>query len=92
MKQFRLLIIFSAMVLFGAGCASPGLYEWGGYELALYHYYEDPEDLDEYIEALDKIVGESESADRVPPGMYAEYGYVLHTSGQSSKALTYFQL
>ena len=90
-KALRLLALLLFISVFGIGCASKGLYEWGDYELALYRFYDDPENLDEYVEALDEIVNESESADRVPPGMYAEYAYVLYVSGQSDMATTYFQ-
>ena len=89
-SQSRIAFVTFALI-FISGCAPTGLYDWGDYELALYEFYDDPENFDEYIEALDEIVNESEAADRVPPGMYAEYGYVLYVSGQTGEALTYFE-
>jgi hypothetical protein len=73
-----------------AGCAPTGLYNWGGYEKDLYFYYKDPQNIDEYTEELAKLVEDDTKADRVPPGMYAEYGYILYEQGETEKAREYF--
>jgi hypothetical protein len=73
-----------------SGCAPTGLYNWGSYEKDLYLYYKDPQNIDEYSAELASIVEDDTKADRVPPGMYAEYGYILYEQGDIEKAREYF--
>ncbi len=36
------------------------------------------------------VNAESTGGGRVPPGLYAEYGYALYEAGQANEALIYF--
>ena len=87
-KCILLLCIACSLI---TGCATSSMYEWGDYEKDLYLYYKDPENLDEYMDALQEIVSDSEKADKVPPGMYAEFGYILYEQGRIADAKGYFQ-
>lgn len=83
------LIIFMA---YGAlGCGPSTKYYWGNYENSLYHYYKNPSEVEEMAEALAKIVENGEQEGRVPPGLYAEYGYLLFVTGNTGEAVTYFE-
>ena len=76
-----------------SGCATEsGLYRWGGYDDALYSHYKNPQDRAAFVKRLKTIVLEAEQSGRkVPPGIYAEYGYALYEEGQYDQAATYFQ-
>jgi hypothetical protein len=66
-------------VLFFSGCTRT-FYDWGDYESDLYDYYKSPEKKAEFKAALGTFLQEAEkSKSRVPPGMYAEYGYLQYS-------------
>lgn len=82
----KLLFLVAAGFLLGA-CGTTQLYSWGGnynnstrYEQSIYNFYErqSPESVCElvclYAEMIEKPGGVREV---VPPGIYAEYGYLL---------------
>lgn len=72
------------------GCTT-SQYSWGNYEHALYKYYKTPSELETYAEQLEAIIATGESAGRVPPGIYAEYGYILWVQGKDDKAVVQFE-
>lgn len=77
--------------LFIAGCASPRLYDWGGYESMLYAGYKDPADLEVLRVKLDEHIMELEkSGQKVAPGLYAELGTLYLQSGDSDKAIALY--
>jgi hypothetical protein len=86
-------LLFVAMtVVFVTGCASPAKYNWGGYENSLYQYYKDPTKADELSAALmETIQGAEKTQGTVPPGIYAEYGYLLIQQGKAKEAVPYFE-
>ena len=83
-------------------CAAQEPYHWGEYETALYGYYENSENLENLMKALDAAIVEGEKLEksepttkgakqrRLPPGLYAEYGYLLMLKGDP-KAKSYFE-
>jgi hypothetical protein len=95
MKRIALwlaLLSFSALLL---GCAAKPLYYWGSYEKSLYAYKKEPtEDTrKDHIETLQDIIKVSqEEGTRVPPGVYAEYGYIMLQTGKKAEAMKYFDL
>jgi len=73
------------------GCAQQSsLYNWGNYEQAYYAYTKDPGETDAYLEALNEIITDGEEKNRVPPGLYAEYGYTLMLVGRTDEAMANF--
>ncbi len=72
------------------GCVST-TYHWGNYERALYKQYKNPDELDYLAEQLVIMIERGEQTDRVPPGIYAEYGYVLLEQGDGQNAIGFFQ-
>lgn len=89
-------LIFTA--LFGlllTGCATaPVEYYYGAYSKTLYHSrkYNTEEALDRHKKTLEEIIEKSERKGiRVPPGIYAEYGYLLALSS-SPEADRFFSL
>ena len=86
------VITFIMLMAFGAlGCAPSTKYHWGNYENSLYRYYKNPSQVEEMAEALAKIIEKGEQDGKVPPGLYAEYGYFLFITGNTKEAVTYFE-
>jgi hypothetical protein len=88
--SIKLFVIISALTLL-AGCAAQPRYTWCKYDCTLYDHYKNPAQNDEFIEELKEAVMKSEAAGQVPPGLYAEYGYVLYEKGDSQTAIQYFR-
>lgn len=84
------LLLFTILLIPLAGCATEQ-YKWGNYETALYQYYKNPGDLDGFAEELTEMIEKGEPEDRVPPGVYAEYGYVLYVQEKNEEAISYFK-
>ncbi|GER05758.1 hypothetical protein GCM10007972_05320 [Iodidimonas muriae] len=81
------------MALGLGACASKensGLYDWNGYQGELLAYYKNPQENQAFSEQLYANIELAEQNDRVPPGIYAEYGYVLLQIGKTNEALAYF--
>ncbi len=87
----------AAMALFlfaslGIGCATDNhLYYWGKYEKTLYRHYRSPDDMLELVGEIGTIVEKGEELGRIPPGLYAEYGYLLLELGESGRAAIFFE-
>ncbi len=83
--------LFAAVLLmFLFGCASQK-YAWNGYDDSVYAYYKNPADKEKFIQRLKTIILNSERAGKVPPGIYAEYGYMFYENHNFSQAIIYFQ-
>jgi len=71
------------------GCASNALYQWGGYDQALYAGYKDTTKMEALRIKLEEHLGEMEkSKQKAAPGLYAELGTLYLQAGVSDKALT----
>jgi hypothetical protein len=79
------------MFLFLQGCATNRKYAWGKYDSTLYRHYKDPQDKEKNLENLKEIIENAEKEERVPPGLYAEYGYALYETGNISEAIINFE-
>jgi len=91
-RAIALVVVAAALLATGCASGKRPMYDWGSYEASLYHYYKDPTKIDAYAEALADAVAKGQRDDRVPPGLYAEYGYVLMSLGRADEARTYFEL
>jgi hypothetical protein len=91
MSTRRLLL--ALLALSAAACAGPqGMYRWGSYDTSLYDHYRKPTEREKWIEALKTSIQQAEEKEnRVPPGLYAEYGYALLEEGNTTEAVAYFQ-
>jgi hypothetical protein len=84
------LPLLLALSLLGA-CAPQTMYHWGKYERSLYSYYKHPDEIVRFEEALAGVITKGESLGKVPPGLYAEYGYILMQLGEDGQAVAYFE-
>lgn len=88
--KYGLLIGVMSLVVTTA-CAPPTLYHWGDYEGSLYQLMKDPTRLNDYGVALNKQIIKAEASGKVPPGIYAEYGYFLVATQKHNEAVVWFQ-
>lgn len=72
-------------------CASTStLYEWGDYRRVALLEARGSLSGPAHAEALRGIITRAETTDRVPPGLYAEYGFALLELGDRSGAAEWF--
>jgi len=91
-SRLRVLLPLIAAASCAAGCAPRTAYLWGDYDSALYAHYANPQDSERYLERLGQIVQKAEvEKDKVPPGLYAEYGYALFEVGRLDEAIIYYR-
>jgi len=84
----RVLLVTCALLM--SACATTH-YEWNDYDDNLVRLYQKPETRAKYGKALQKTIEKGEKKNRVPPGIYAEYGYFLAEDGDLGGAATYYQ-
>lgn len=91
MKSFRLFATLAAIALL-FGCAAPTKYYWGSYERSLYSYYKQPANAEELEKSIAGLISEAEKTGaRVPPGLYAELGYLMMQRAAYKEAITYYE-
>lgn len=81
-----LFLLFSLI-----GCGANRYYNWGDYDTKMYKHYKNPAEREDFIKALKEILDDAEPAGKVPPGIYAEYGFVMYDQGNNQQAVIYFQ-
>lgn len=75
-----------------AGCGPENLYTWGNYDTAMYKYAQDDTTQPDFQAALLTVIEDNESAGkRMPPGIYAEYGYQLLEQHRTDDAIGFFE-
>jgi len=83
----------TALIVLLAGCMPPQTpFYWGDYSVSLYNYKKTPDDktFAEHKQSLIVIITESPNKPLpVPPGIYAEYGYMLILEGKEQEGLEY---
>lgn len=75
-----------------AGCAAtPSIYHWGKFEDGLHDRFvnETHDQADVYL--LETINTAEQQNLRVPPGAYADYGFMLFKRGDREGAIAYFE-
>jgi hypothetical protein len=76
----KIIFISFAVIMFASCTPKKQLYSWDKYEITSYNYLKnsDEKSTQELIETYQKII-EKQTGTRnvVPPGVYADYGFVL---------------
>ena len=91
-KSLRTTFLVVSTALLLSACGQPDtLYSWNGYSTAVLTHYKDGTSAEEFSKSMAVIVQKSETENKVPPGLYAEYGYALLEAGQDGQAIIYFQ-
>ncbi len=93
MKKIIFAIGVTAISL--SSCNTPQtLYSWYNYEDATYQYNKKKTDdlklkmTEEYLKIIQKQKG---TRGVVPPGLYAEYGYILYIGGKKEEGLDFLK-
>jgi hypothetical protein len=86
-KLFTITVALIGLI----GCAPPTMYNWNGYSESMYAFHREPAEKQKFIEALLLVISKNEEAGtRIPPGIYAEYGYMMLSIGKSEDAVVYY--
>lgn len=85
-------LAFPLLAISLLGCAAKPFYYYGDYTKSQLNYLHEPneETLKARCEVLDDIIthaNDKSTSGRVPPGIYADYGYLLALNGKNSEAL-----
>jgi hypothetical protein len=85
-------MVASLLMLGGCVAQHATKYDWGSYNPSLYTYYKDPAKASELMTSLQAIINSTNAGHgAVPPGVYAEYGYLQLQQGKSQEAAASFQ-
>jgi hypothetical protein len=88
----RHLVAALALALTSACVGQSSYFAWGGYSDTLYGHYKTPADREAWVTGLKRAILQAEERGaKMPPGIYAEYGYALFEEGDSSQAIVYFK-
>ncbi|MDR0688235.1 MAG: DUF4810 domain-containing protein [Prevotellaceae bacterium] len=93
MKQLLITTAICATLL--SGCAPATLYSWGRYQSAAYSYTKNntDENATKLGEAYQSVISHpGGKRNVVPPGLYADYGYLLFRQGKTKEALDYLKM
>ncbi len=94
MIKTRILPFITAILLL-ASC-TPQLYYWGSYEIDVntYNKKRSPEAEQILINTYEKIIAKKQkgSIGKVPPGVYADYGFILINKGEIERGTELLKL
>lgn len=88
--SFKIFAIISLLIASSCASKKQTLYDWHDYQNISHKYHNNSLNLAELEEKMTVVLLESENKGRVPPGMYAEYGYILLELGKFDEAIKYF--
>ncbi len=92
MRAASVLCLGMLLVLAGCVTTAPAKYSWGNYENSLYSYYKDSSTSGAYEAELARMIRDAEvTAKPVPPGLYAEYGFLMLQEGKPKDAIAQFE-
>lgn len=91
----RNILLATVVVFMMASCTSTkSLYSWYNYEDMTYNYNKTPtEELQvRVLEQYQKITAKQKGTRGVvPPGMYAEYGFLLYKTGKKEEGISFLK-
>lgn len=84
--------LFVVMIL--SSCGPTQLYNWKDYENASYNYVKksDEASLNKLLASYENIINATHMRGVPPPGVYADYGYLLIKKGEIKKGLECLKL
>src|SRR5438445_4860374 len=90
-KQILIKCFMGTVAIALVGCAQPSIYHWGKFEDGLHDRYvnQNHDQADAYL--LETIGAAEQQNLRVPPGAYADYGFLLFKRGDRAGAIAYFE-
>jgi hypothetical protein len=93
MKKTLYLLLLPALLLVSCSSQKP-LYTWSNYNQTSYNYLKnsDEKSTQQLIETYDKIIEKQKGARaNVPPGLYADYGFLLLQTNRTEQGKAMLQ-
>ncbi|MFT5704995.1 MAG: hypothetical protein ACI8SK_000949 [Shewanella sp.] len=95
LTKTKYLFILATTFMF-SGCASvtESGYYWGNYSETYYEYIKAPSEqsVTNHLNELNSIIDKSNKKGlKVPPGIYAEIGYITAKRGDSDNSIAYYR-
>ena len=87
-------VVLAVVAVSALGGCAPRLYHWGQYEDSLHTRVTDasPEGRQKAFRMLEQTIqGAEQAGQRVPPGVYADYGYLLYQGNRPDDAVRYLR-
>lgn len=86
-------LLMTILALSAAGCVTQHQhYNWGSYDPSLYDYYKNPTKVGQLSVSLQAVIDAADHGNAVvPPGIYAEYGYLQMQQGKNQNAVALFR-
>lgn len=94
MKNVRIFLGISLLVLILTGCQKQGIFYWGDYSQTYYDKMKDPCEAtgSAHLKSLETIIEQSKAKNLVvPPGVHAEYGFIMLKAGKTEVAIASFE-
>jgi len=94
MKKLLAFSLLLCFVFIGCVPTAKSLYSWSNYQDQTYNYIknETPESLEKLMKTyqvmIDKQTG---SRKTVPPGIYADYGFMLYKQGKKEEGISFLK-
>lgn len=94
---YQKIIVLSTILLFFTGCAAKiteSGYYWGEYSESYYEYIKSPseETVTNHFNTLNHIINKSsELGLKVPPGVYAELGFITANRGAPKDGVPFYE-
>jgi hypothetical protein len=91
----KTLFIASCMLFLVACAPQTTLYNWGKYQEASYSYVKTntDEDLEKLLKEYQYIIDNQKAGRKtIPPGIYADYGYLLVMQGKTQEGIALMKM
>jgi hypothetical protein len=95
MKKLLPIALFFIAFLVSSCSTQQVLYNWGSYDDAVYNYIKagDQASKEALIAVYDNLINNPSGGRKVvPPGVYADYGYLLIKSGENKKGKEFLEM
>jgi hypothetical protein len=87
--KIRYILIGLVAALFLTSCATRTLYSWGNYDDTSYRYlkYNDEKSIEQLVKTYQQLIEKQKGTRKVvPPGIYADYGFILLQANKNEEA------
>ena len=94
MKNLRIFLGLTLLVLLLTACQKQGIFYWGDYSETYYDEMKNPCEATgaAHLKSLETIIVQSKAKNLVvPPGVHAEYGYIMLKAGKADVAIASFE-
>lgn len=94
MKNVRIILGITLLALLLTACQKQGIFYWGDYSQTYYDEMKNPCEATgaAHLKSLETIIEQSKAKNlAVPPGVHAEYGFIMLKAGKADVAIASFE-